>query len=76
LPDTHLFTALLTFNLGVELGQLCVLGLAFAVHRLLARFAWYARLRRPALYGIGAMAAYWTLARALLLFPALAAGMR
>jgi hydrogenase/urease accessory protein HupE len=63
LPGAHLFTALLTFNLGVELGQLLVLGLAFMVHRLLSRFGWYARLRRPALYGIGAMAAYWTWAR-------------
>lgn len=76
LPDTHLFTALLTFNLGVELGQLCVLALAFGVHRLLSRLDWYARLRRPALYGIGAMAAYWTLARAVLLFPALAGALQ
>ncbi|TWI66149.1 HupE/UreJ protein [Pseudoduganella lurida] len=63
LPASHLFTALLTFNLGVELGQLLVLGLAWLLHRLLARFTWYQRLRRPALYGIGAMAAYWTIAR-------------
>lgn len=63
LPQAHLFTALLTFNLGVELGQLLVLALAYGVYRLLARFGWSARLRRPALYGIGAMAAYWTWAR-------------
>jgi hydrogenase/urease accessory protein HupE len=63
LPDAHLFTALLTFNLGVETGQLLVLGLAWGLHAFLSRFDWYARLRRPALYGIGAMAAYWTFAR-------------
>lgn len=68
LPENHLTVALLTFNLGVEFGQLMVVALA-------AGLAWALRRRLPAghpaplrarvamLYGIGALAAFWTLER-------------
>jgi hydrogenase/urease accessory protein HupE len=60
LPQRHLPLALLCFNLGVEIGQLAMVSLAFAVvHTPFAR----ARLgvaRRPALYVIGVLAAYWS----------------
>jgi hydrogenase/urease accessory protein HupE len=63
LPDNHVAVALLTFNAGVEIGQLLVLGVAFLMWHLLQRWPAFQRLRRPALYAIGSMAAYWTIAR-------------
>ncbi len=67
LPDNHLAVALLTFNLGVEAGQLMVLALAFAVWKLLARVSQVARARTAALYAMGAMAAYWSIGRVMAL---------
>lgn len=63
LPQDNLLAALLTFNLGVELGQLLVVMLVWGVCRSLARFTWFAQLREPLLYGMGAMAGFWTLQR-------------
>jgi hydrogenase/urease accessory protein HupE len=60
LPQRHLPLALLCFNLGVEIGQLAMVSVVFAVvHAPFAR----GRLgvaRRPALYVIGVLAAYWS----------------
>ncbi len=63
LPQNHLAIALLTFNLGVEAGQLLVVGAAFAMYRLFARAPSFAVARAPALYAIGALAAYWSIER-------------
>ena len=63
LPQQHLLLALLTFNLGVELGQLLVLGCAYALHRGWSRWPAYQRARTPALYAIGSVAACWTIGR-------------
>jgi hydrogenase/urease accessory protein HupE len=63
LPQNHLSVALLTFNVGVELGQLLVVGVAFAMYRALARFPRFAIARAPALYAIGSVAAYWSFGR-------------
>lgn len=63
LPQQHLLAALLTFNLGVELGQLAVVGSLWAGWRLLREQPWLARARTPVLYAIGSMAAWWTVAR-------------
>lgn len=63
LPQQHLSIALLTFNVGVELGQLSVVGLAYALHRALSKYPRFALARTPALYGIGGIAAYWTTER-------------
>lgn len=60
LPASHLPLALLTFNLGVEAGQLLAVGAAWGLTRWLGRFAWFHRARTPALYVIGATAAYWS----------------
>jgi hydrogenase/urease accessory protein HupE len=60
LPENHLPVALLTFNVGVELGQLFTVGLAFALWRLCARWPSLARGRTVVLYGIGSVAAYWS----------------
>ena len=63
LPQNHLPVALLTFNVGVELGQLLVVGVAYAVWRTLARWPKFAVARAPALYVIGSVAAYWSIGR-------------
>lgn len=60
LPQSHLPLALLSFNVGVEVGQLLMVLLAFGVVRLPLTQRWLGRARRPALYGIGALAAYWS----------------
>ena len=63
LPQQHLLLALLSFNVGVEAGQLAVVLLACGLHRLLAGQPLAQKLRVPALYAIGSVAAWWTLAR-------------
>ncbi len=63
LPQNHLFVALLTFNVGVELGQLLVVALAYAVYKALANQPKFVMARVPALYAIGAVAAYWSIDR-------------
>jgi HupE / UreJ protein len=63
LPEQHVSIALLTFNLGVEAGQLLVVAAAWGLTLAVARFRSAAAVRRPALYGIGALAAFWSLER-------------
>ncbi len=60
LPQKHLPLALLCFNVGVEIGQLAMVLLAFGVVSLPISQKWLGRARRPALYGIGVLAAYWS----------------
>ena len=60
LPQRHLPLALLCFNVGVELGQLLVVLVTFALVRLPVSQRWLGRARRPALYAIGIVAAYWS----------------
>jgi hypothetical protein len=65
LPENHLAVALLTFNLGVEAGQLLVVALAGVLHLAARRLpaAAMAPARTAALYAIGAMAAFWAIER-------------
>jgi len=67
LPQQHLLVALLTFNVGVEVGQLLVVGVSLLLYRLLAKSGKFDWLRVPALYAIGGLAGYWTLERVLAL---------
>lgn len=60
LPQQHLLIALLTFNLGVELGQLMTVGACWCLWRVAARWQAAQRLRPVLLYVIGAVAAYWS----------------
>ena len=60
LPESHLLVALLTFNVGVETGQLMAVGAAMLLWRLASRWPQVARVRTALLYGIGALAAYWS----------------
>ncbi len=63
LPDNHLAIALLTFNVGVEAGQLMAVAAAWLVWRALRHVSWAAQARLAAVYGIGSLAAYWSVAR-------------
>jgi hypothetical protein len=63
LPQNHLLVALLTFNVGVELGQLLVVAAAYPVYRAFASGPKFAIARAPALYAIGGVAAYWSIGR-------------
>jgi hydrogenase/urease accessory protein HupE len=65
LPRSEFVTALVTFNLGVEGGQLAVIGAAFLlVGWHCAHRAWYrGRIVVPASVLIACTAAYWTIQR-------------
>ena len=64
LPEAQLGLSLFAFNLGVELGQLAIVALCLVVARLLARRSeWATKLRGPALYVMGIVAAYWAIER-------------
>ncbi len=63
LPEQHLSIALLTFNIGVELGQLMVVSLAYLLYRFMVRWPQTTSTRAPALYVIGGIAAYWSIGR-------------
>ena len=60
LPQKHLVTALLSFNLGVEIGQLLAVAAVWALVLVVRRQPWAGRLRLPLLYVIGVLAAYWS----------------
>ena len=60
LPESHLPLALLTFNVGVELGQLAMVLLAFVLVRLPLPDRYFVLARRPALYMVGGLAAFWS----------------
>jgi hypothetical protein len=60
LPQSHLPVALLSFNVGVELGQLMMVLLAYLLVHIPMPQNLLARSRRPALYMVGAVAAYWS----------------
>ena len=68
LPGQHLSAALLTFNIGVEIGQLLVVALAYAAWCLLSQRRAFTYARTPGLYAIGAVAACWSIQRVLALF--------
>lgn len=65
LPRSEFLTALLTFNLGVELGQLTVITAAFFLIGLWWKDkSWYhVRVVRPLSIAIAAIGAYWTVQR-------------
>ena len=68
LPQNHLATALLTFNLGVEIGQLMAVAVVWAVWRIVRNWRLADLSRVPLLYGIGTMAAYWSWMRVATVF--------
>ena len=68
LPENHLGLSLLGFNIGVEIGQLGVIALAWLLFTLVKRAKSIQTLRRGVLYLIGCIAAFWTLARVIQIF--------
>jgi hydrogenase/urease accessory protein HupE len=69
LPEKHAASALLFFNVGVELGQLAAISVFIAVGWLVTRTdkrpAWSTRVF---VYAMGSTAAYWSLERGLAMF--------
>jgi hypothetical protein len=64
LPRNQFATALVTFNVGVELGQLSVIALAFLAVGWWRRRDWYRRaIVLPASCAIAAVALVWTIQR-------------
>ncbi|QTD54699.1 HupE/UreJ family protein [Parasphingorhabdus cellanae] len=65
LPQDDVPMALLTFNLGVEIGQLLIVAMAFAVLALLHRFqqSWLQPVKTTTSYAIGIIATYWFIER-------------
>lgn len=68
LPQNYLPTALLTFNVGVEIGQLMTVMAAWLVWKVLQRWPRTTQFRTPILYGIGSVAAYWSWLRVVAIF--------
>jgi hydrogenase/urease accessory protein HupE len=63
LPENSVPLALLFFNLGVEAGQLLFVAVVLAGWAVLRRFNWPHWAWRVPVYGIGGMAAFWTIDR-------------
>jgi hydrogenase/urease accessory protein HupE len=68
LPEGHMLVALLTFNVGVEIGQLMTVAAAWALWRMASRWPQVALARTAMLYGIGAVASFWAWARVAAIF--------
>jgi len=72
LPENDVVWALLAFNVGVEVGQLCVLGVALALAIVVLKRFDHQRqhtLRRVAAYALGLPAGAWTVGRMIQWWP-------
>ena len=67
LPQDGLWLSLLLFNLGIEVGQLIVIAILLALIWFAQRFAQLATLTRIGAWGMGCVAAFWTIDRTLIL---------
>lgn len=66
LPRSEFLTALVTFNLGVEVGQLSVIAIAFTTVAAFREKDWYhSRAVVPASLLIAGIGLYWTVQRVL-----------
>ncbi len=65
LPEGDVPLALLTFNLGVEIGQLAIVAVALAVLYALRKFRveWLQPTKTAMAYGIGIISTYWFVER-------------
>lgn len=73
LPDDAILSSLLLFNVGIELGQLVIIGLFLCIawlwQKLTQRFSLREEyLYSTAAYGMGIVATFWTIDRTLVLF--------
>jgi HupE / UreJ protein len=63
LPKNHELTALLTFNLGVELGQLLIVVCIYPLLRKGENFHWWPRAVQISSVLVGLAGAYWFVTR-------------
>jgi hypothetical protein len=64
MPNDAFFTALVSFNVGVELGQLAVIGIAFVLTAWFRQKTWYnTAIVVPSSLLIAMMGLYWTIER-------------
>jgi len=64
IPEGHFTASLLCFNVGVELGQLAVIAIAYAAVFAIVNKPWYPRcVRNPACGLLAATGLYWTIER-------------
>ena len=63
LPEHAIPLALLFFNIGVEAGQLLFIAAVFLAWSVLRKVDWPEWAWRIPVYGIGTMAAFWTIER-------------
>ena len=68
LPKDDLWLSLLLFNLGIEAGQIAVILVLAIVAWALSKINWKQYFNTLAAWGMGSVAAFWTIDRALLLF--------
>ena len=69
LPEQHVPSALVCFNLGVELGQLAIISAVLGLRALGARLRWQrVSFVRVVVYAMGSVAAFWSLERMRALF--------
>ena len=63
-PEQHLPSALVCFNVGVELGQLAIIAVVLGVRQLVLRLRVDRdRMRRGLVIAMGSVAAYWSIDR-------------
>ena len=67
LPEDDLWFSLLLFNVGIEVGQIAVILVLATLVWLLSRMRWQKRFSTTAAWGMGCVAAFWTIDRTLLL---------
>ena len=67
IPDTAFWAALISFNMGVEMGQISIIILAyFLISKWFRNKSWYKeRVVYPISCIIGSVALYWTVTRLL-----------
>tara|TARA_B110000971_G_C19936634_1_gene466672 strand:+ start:142 stop:1170 length:1029 start_codon:yes stop_codon:yes gene_type:complete len=73
LPEDAILSSLLLFNIGIELGQLVIIGLFLVIAWLWQKLTQRFNLRESylysiAAYGMGIVATFWTIDRTLVLF--------
>ena len=67
LPKDDLWLSLLLFNVGIEVGQIAVILLLAGIAWALARWNWQKHFNSVAAWGMGSLAAFWTIDRTVLL---------
>ncbi len=67
LPEDDLWLSLFLFNVGIELGQIMVIAILAVAVWLLRHFKFDRQFTYAAAWGMGCVAAYWTIDRTLLL---------